>query len=406
MPLPPHFLDGQQPEAHGIGLNLIPGDPPTFQVELQRAPDSGGSPGTWATIAQLPPVSAAMVYIDLLPADNTYRHYRWRHVGPGYDPSPSWSVVVKAKPVRLEGAAAKGGLISFYPIRRDKPMTDGKYALMSSAATGLMADSNVKLDPANGIFEGSVTYKLYRHREEITVNGPVSDPGEVGITFAQGYQNAPMLVVRGGQYVTYSSALGNVMQRLRLQALNVTASGFTSRAQIVNTGATTARTADFPNGNLIDAVGETAEADLGANAPANDNTYNVHYYVEVTLSSPGVDPSVTLTVAIESNDGGGGGWIERATFVYSRSSAGTSTWNEEIKPIIVSGLGANDDIRLRAKAFVVHDATGSFKVQGGDAGGSAPGSFNGVTWTTATDDADTAIPNAGDHVVWVAQEVA
>jgi hypothetical protein len=211
-----------------------------------------------------------------------------------------------------------------------------------------------------------------------------------------------MIFVRGGQYVTYSSVLGNVMQRLRLQALNVDANGFTSRTQIVNTGATTARSDDFASGNLIDAVGETAEVNLDP-GDANDDTYTVHYYVEVVLSSPGADPSVSLTVAIESNDGGG--WTERATFVYSRSSAGTSTWSEEQKPITVDGLLLDDDIRLRAKSFIVHDATGSFKVRGGDAGGSNPETYNGVTYTTATDDADSAIPNAGDHVIWVAQEV-
>jgi hypothetical protein len=269
-----------------------------------------------------------------------------------------------------------------------------------------MTDAAVQLDPGNGILEGAVSFKLYRHREEITVNGPDTDGDVSGITFGQTYQNAPLIFFKGGQYVSYSSTLPAGKQRLRLQPFDVTASGFKSRTQIVNTGTTTARTADFPSGNLIDAVGETAEADLGANVPANDETYAVHYYVEVVLSAPGTDPNVSLTVAIESNDGTGTGWLERATFAYARSSAGTSTWSEEIKSIVVSGLGANDDIRLRAKSFIVHDATGSFKVRGGDAGGSNPETYNGVTWTTASDTSESAIPDTGDNVTWIAQEVA
>jgi hypothetical protein len=135
--LPQKFLDGNQPESHGIGINMIPGDPPTFQVELQRAPDDGsGGPGAFATIANLPPLPAAATYIDLLPLDNAFRHYRWRHIGPGYDPSPLWSAVGRGKPTRLEGPAAAGGLISLYPLRRDPPMSDGDWAVASASNDG------------------------------------------------------------------------------------------------------------------------------------------------------------------------------------------------------------------------------------------------------------------------------
>jgi hypothetical protein len=278
---------------------------------------------------------------------------------------------------------------------------DGLYSLKASNATGVTADPTVRLVPEVGIFEGGVVQLLYRHREEITVNGADAD-GDVPVTFAQVYQNAPMVVFKGGQYVGYSNTLPAGKQRLRLQPVDVTASGFTARAQILVAGVTTAQTDDFPSGNELTAVDETAEADLTPGG-ANDDTYTVHYFVSVTLSAPGVDPNVTLTVAIDTNDGSG--WQERATFVYSRASSGTSTWSHEQKPIVVIGLGTNDDIRVRAKSFVVHDATGSFKVRGGDAGGSNPETYNGVTYTTAADTIESAIPSAGDNVTWVAQEV-
>lgn len=394
----------------GVGLILVPprdattNIPWTGGIEIERAPDSGGSPGTPVSIAVLdhvPPAGGR--YIDPRPWTTDVWWYRYRPVRAGgvgtFGPYVSATPGLFPRGTKLGMQA--GDAAAFYAGVRGEPLSDGEYALRSTTGAGLQAAPDVKLDPANGILEGGVVHKLYRHREEITVQGADAD-GDVEVTFAQPYQSAPMIFVRGGQYVTYSSVLGNVMQKLRLQALDADANGFTSRTQIVNTGVTTAQTDDFPAANLIDAVGETAEVNLDPGG-ANDDTYTVHYYVEVTLSSPGDDPNVDLTVAIETNDGSA--WVERATFVYSRSTAGTSTFSHEQKPIVVSGLVLDTDIRLRAKSFLVHDATGSFKVQGGDSGGGAPGAFAGVTYTTATDDADSAIPDAGDHVIWVAQEV-
>jgi len=280
-------------------------------------------------------------------------------------------------------------------------LDDGLYILRAANPSGVLADSTVQLDPANGIKEGGVVQLLYRHREELIVNGPDAD-GDVDVTFSQVYQNAPMVIFKGGQYISFSNTLPAGKQRLRLQAINVTTTGFRSRAIIVNTGATTAQDDDFASGNELTAAGQTAEVTLVPGAALGD-TFNVHYFVSVTLSSPGADPNVTLTVAIDTDDGGG--FIERATFIYSRSTAGTSTFNEEIKAIVVSGLTSGKKIRLRAKGFVVHDAVGSFKIRGGDAGGSNPETYHGVTYTTATETPESAIPADGDQVVWVAQEV-
>lgn len=136
---------------------------------------------------------------------------------------------------------------------------------------------------------------------------------------------------------------------------------------------------DFASGNQITASGGTAAVNLDP-ALAYDSTYTVHYYVQVTLSSPGLDPYVGLTVAVDANNGSG--WVERAAFLYERATSGTSTWSHEQKPIVVSGLDPNDDIRLRAKSFVKHDANGSFVIRGGDGGGSNPETYHGVTYDT------------------------
>jgi hypothetical protein len=159
MAIPQKFLDGHQPESHGIGINMIPGDPPTFQVELQRAPDNGsGGPGAFATIATLPPLGAAATYIDLLPNDNAFRHYRWRHIGPGYDPSLLWSPIARGKPVRLEGPAAAGGLISLYPLRRDPPMSDGDWAVAGATNDGKQIVKEGKIEGQNRTLTQLVTY--------------------------------------------------------------------------------------------------------------------------------------------------------------------------------------------------------------------------------------------------------
>lgn len=292
---------------------------------------------------------------------------------------------------------------------------DGKFALLASDNIGSTADVGVKLVPQVGVYEGGVVQRLYRHREEISVLGADAD-GEVDVSFAQTYQNAPMILPRGGQYVAFSNTLPGGKQRLRIQAVNVTATGFRSRAQIASIGATTARDDDFPAADVLDAEGETSDADLTPGG-ANDDTYIVHYFTSVTanqeVAEPGSEVQVNLTLAIDINRQDGFGWIETATYIYNAiandaNPSVTNTWSHEQKPIVVTGLGTNDDIRIRAKTFSVvtiggSSGTGSFIVRGGDNG--ATDAFHGVTYNTAADTVESAIPSTGDAVQWVAQEV-
>src|SRR6185295_16019930 len=76
---------------------------------------------------------------------------------------------------------------------------DGLWPMRAQTDDGTLADPTVRLDPANGVYEGSAVYKIYRHREEITVNGADAD-GDFPVTFAQIYQSVPMIVLKGGQY--------------------------------------------------------------------------------------------------------------------------------------------------------------------------------------------------------------
>lgn len=260
--------------------------------------------------------------------------------------------------------------------------------------------------PTAGVLEGSAVHKIYRHKEEITINGADTD-GDVAVSFTQTYQNVPLVIFRGGQYVSFSNTLGtSTKQRLRMQVLNLTTSGFTSRSQICNPGATTAQSDDFAAGALTGdqsttGVGNNKEADLQPGGAASD-TYTVNWTVTMTAvgsGSPGAH-FANLTIAIETNDGGG--WVERYTRGYSvgSTSAGThsQTWSAESQSITVSGLGTGDDIRLLIKAFSVTGQgppTGNYSVD--------PST---VTYNTASDTTESAIPSDGDQVIWVAQEVA
>lgn len=292
---------------------------------------------------------------------------------------------------------------------------DGLYPLAAQSDDGMFTADAVRFDPGNGVYEGGAVFKIYRHREEITINGADAD-GDVPVTFAQVYQSVPMIVLKGGQYVSFSQTLGTgagAKHRLRLQSVDATISGFTSRAQIASLGVTTAQTDDFASGNGITTVGGTADVDLQPGG-ANDDKYTVNYRVSVTVDlNPTLLSTATLVVAIDTNDGVGG-WIERATYSYATSDlsgpppfeANTATWDTEAKQITVTGLGTGDDIRIRAKSFSVNNGgTGSFVVRGADAGGANPDTRNGVLYTTAADTIESAIPAGGDSVVWSAQEV-
>jgi hypothetical protein len=297
-------------------------------------------------------------------------------------------------------------------IALDFPFLDRALALRGSTSTDPNGNVKSGILPTVGILEGSSSYKLYRHREDVLINGPDTD-GDVAYTFANVYQNAPMVAFRGGQFVSFSNTIGTaVKQKQRVQVINLTASGFTSRAQIISSGATTARADDFPSGNTTSTVGGTAVATV-TNAPANDNSYSAQYYVQVVVDANATNfCTATVTIAIDTDDGSG--YVERAAFGYSASplsgpppyGSATTTNASESHAVIVTGLTATSHVRVRVKSFVVtNGGTGSFTLRGADGAGTNPETARGVTYNTAADTTESAIPGTGDQVSWTAQEV-
>lgn len=149
---------------------------------------------------------------------------------------------------------------------------------------------------------------------------------------------------------------------------------------------------DFASGNQLTTVGGTAEVNLDPGS-AGGNAYTVHYFVSVTIDASSTYGTMSLVVAIETNSGSG--WVERGTYAHDCSylsgpppySARTCSFSHEQRTITVAGLGLNADIRLKAKSFSYvgpNAHTGSFKIRGGDAGGSNPETFSGVTYIQTT----------------------
>jgi len=148
----------------GIEVRITPANPPSYGIELQRAPDDGsGAPnvGAVATIIILPPLRAGGAsYVDLLPPDDAFRHYRWRHVADGYDPSTNWTPWGRGKPALLPAQLAQGGLIGVYPIMRALALTDGKYAVVAADAAGVKVDRPVGVDGAVRTLYTALTHLL------------------------------------------------------------------------------------------------------------------------------------------------------------------------------------------------------------------------------------------------------
>lgn len=156
----------------GIAWRLMPGReasgiPWGYTSEVQRAPDSGGSPdvANAETIAQLGPLPAAGgVFVDPRALASARWHYRWRHTGLGVDPG-TWSSWKSALPALIPKDLFS---VSFdqptvHPIARGEKMSDEKYAVAAASSDGLQV---VK----EGQIEGQVR-TLYTALTHLLPNG-------------------------------------------------------------------------------------------------------------------------------------------------------------------------------------------------------------------------------------------
>lgn len=100
-PNPPATNGGIVPfGATGMDIGMVVA-PSGFGLdgELYRAPDSAGSPGSYALLATIPAADLngrGYVYRDILPVTGTQYWYKWRHTGSGYS-AGSYTRDVSAK---------------------------------------------------------------------------------------------------------------------------------------------------------------------------------------------------------------------------------------------------------------------------------------------------------------------
>lgn len=155
----------------GIELKLVVA--PTglgLDIELERAPDSGGSPGTYAQIAKIPQVaSVAQLYRDALPRNGLTYWYRARESGDGVSAggysaavsaSPGWLPIV-ASGVDLPGRSVLGQPVTVTLTAEDfKTATDAEpyqrlngYIRPRTAGTGITVTAGVRL-PVGAIITG------------------------------------------------------------------------------------------------------------------------------------------------------------------------------------------------------------------------------------------------------------
>jgi len=381
-------------------LRFLAGDP-AWEIVLERAPDDSGSPdeGDIQIVARVP--GSTRSHEDHRPQDGATWWYRGFHARQGWDDGdPSaWHPVTFADLDTKRRLVPAIGDDDVMRLKRDTVYDDGHYAPMG-AEDGHLADGISKYD-------GPTLHALARHVEE-----PAFGRDGDSKTFAAAYEHAPTLVLAALKLRPVDGA----RDTLRVFAQNVSASGYDIVAKNVDAGATTAREDDFPAGNLLDALGETTELTFG-NAPANDDAYVIHYSVELSAHAEENGPKLTLTivVAIDTDTPGDGSWVERKTKQYSVSQDGWSgldpdaeilTRTHEQQTVNVSGLDTSSKVRVRIKSVTITGTgTTTIDVHGFNKATDADPAA-GATYTTATDDAVSATPNAEDGVQFVPVETS
>lgn len=249
------------------------------------------------------------------------------------------------------------------------------------------------------IEEGGGGQAVARHVE--THDSGDDADGEVPVTWDEVYQGIPVVAI-AAIYVDVVDG-----EKMRIQGIDITTSGATIEAKRVTPGVLTGQVDDFPTTNFINAVDETTEANLDP-AVASAGKYTVSFDVEVeAIADPGHTFWQQMTLAIDTDDGGG--WIERWSKSYSISafdaSIETLILDDQRQLIVVSGLGLNDDIRLRIKAEASSGTgAGTYHAHGHNLPTDGD-TFNGVVYdSTSGDTENSIIPDDGDNVRIVAVE--
>lgn len=391
------------PLSMGVPLIITPGGV-GYGVVIERALDSGGSPGTYAELASIPAID--LKDQGFLVADTTARGtsvywYRAKHTQAGFDDSDYCTAISGTAQVLPLGWDSS---TTIYPVNRQQPMTDGKYAVQ---ATG---ESGVTIDPAVVRSDGVASRSLVSGVQVFTATH-----GQA-LSFSPVFQSVPSVSIRGGILYEPRSKWGSVgdgsetgavdatkPQYEDAAALNLTAGGCTVRARLRQKATTvTARTNDFTGGNSLTSVAATT-AVVVANAPSNNDQYvvSLQTYIELFSRFGGLVEG-TLVVSIQSDASGAYVTLDTITHVFaSPNTAGDNDTQQWSRTVSVSGLSSSEHIRLKVESFTVTGVAKSsaFEVNGYD--GTVGSPTHGVAYDTSTDNYASKTPDSGDTVTVV-----
>lgn len=188
-------------------------------------------------------------------------------------------------------------------------------------------------------------------------------------------------------------------QGFDLDIPSVSGTGGTLRAQLRQTGGTTANNNDFTGGNLTTA-GQGSTAGALASAPSTSNHYTVRYKgsITVTYSGPFSPPgSRTLSVVVQINrraGGSGGASTELARRTYT-ATADTSNSSvtlsiDESLDVLSAAIGSTDFIEVKILTVTSTGGAGtsSLSIHGYTTGGDGAA---GVSYLTGAADATTTM---------------
>lgn len=141
------------PIRPGIALQIVPGDT-AYLVEVQRAPDSGGSPGTWVSILNNLQITSRSgeIFYDFLPVTGATWWYRARHVRLGATDG-NWTASIAG--VARDLGTGVPALVTIYPLKRNEPLTDGDYALAAQDSGGVTTPGTIYVPDTDTIGVGT-----------------------------------------------------------------------------------------------------------------------------------------------------------------------------------------------------------------------------------------------------------
>ena len=379
----------------------------SFQTELQVA-----APAT--SDATVPNTTSAVQLAILQPGegryrhltinDNARRHYRARHVLPGYQPG-AFSGFVSSIPTIISvidqgwddrggggkgGGGGGGGGI-------DDP--DTKFSNEGRRRGDTFYGGDKKLRNVVTVSDTGGEFAINRHNEADLAQHTSPQ------VFVSTFESPPTLVFIPQRAMTFSNTtdLGSTSRQLiEMAAEDLTVSGFTMRAVIgssaaastVNDGFSNVQNATDPeNGGVtLLASGQAAFSNLEDADAGTAVTYEAHFQVETLI----MHPTNTLTAELAFNASS-----TSTSFTVGASRnyvAGFLSTNEKLT--FVAALGANYDLRLRM--LLSSDPgpnTASMLAFGED------GAVPGVQYTKITAAVEESMtPQAGQNVLWQATE--